>query len=460
MAYHLDDTIAAIASPPGGGYRGILRLAGPGVVACLNACFVSHQRGSNPLESARRASVVQGTLNLHDARARLPCDLLFWPGPRSYTGGPLAEVHTLGSPPLLDAALRNLCRAGARPAEPGEFTLRAFLSGRIDLTEAEAVMGIIDAADARRLDLALAQLAGGLARPLHRLREDLLDLLSHLETGLDFADEDLSFIAQGELLARLQAAQAAVAAVADQMASRGRSDAAGRAAIVGLPNAGKSRLFNVLTRRGGAIVSPVAGTTRDYLTARLDLAGVSCVLVDTAGRESADEVGASPVAAAAQRLADEQATAAEVRLVCLDSSRPIDAWEQSQLDRDASPDRVLVWTKVDLAPGRTLDRRALATSSATGAGLDPLRERLREALLAASGGPAGAVAITAARCADSVRTAAASLHRASNLVDEGGGEELVAAEVRTALDALGHVVGAVYAEDLLDRIFSRFCIGK
>ena len=159
----LDETIVAIASPPGGGARGIVRLRGPNLRGCLENCF----RPDPPaqLGSLVRATVVPGFLSLSDFASPLPCELYLWPGKRSYTGQPVAEVHTLGSPPLLEAVVRAACRGGARPAEPGEFTLRAFLAGRIDLTQAEAVLGVIDAAGAAELDAALTQLAGGLAAP-------------------------------------------------------------------------------------------------------------------------------------------------------------------------------------------------------------------------------------------------------------------------------------------------------
>ena len=200
----LDDTIAAIASPPGGGARGIVRLSGPGLRACLEECF--RPSPPAPLATLTRPTAVPGLCWLRGLAAPLPGELFLWPGKRSYTGQPVAEIHTLGSPPLVEALLRTVCAAGARLAEPGEFTLRAFLAGRIDLTQAEAVLGVIDAADPGQLRAALVQLAGGLARPLHRLRDELLDLLADLEANLDFAEEDAPPLPPGQLLARLDAA--------------------------------------------------------------------------------------------------------------------------------------------------------------------------------------------------------------------------------------------------------------
>ena len=271
---------------------------------------------------------------------------------RSYTREPVAEFHTLGSPPLLEALLRAVCTAGARLARPGEFTLRAFLAGRFDLVQAEAVLGVIDAADRRELDVALAQLAGGLTRPLVELRGSLLDLLADLEAGLDFVEEDIRFVAGGELQRRLAAAADQVEQLRGQMRTRGRTDVEPRVVLVGWPNVGKSSLFNALTGRDAALVSERPGTTRDYLTATLSLGDSTCRLVDTAGSEpTADE----PIASAAQRSRQTQSEQARLRLLCLDSTRPPNAWEQNELDR-AEP-QLVVLTKIERRDSATKTQR-------------------------------------------------------------------------------------------------------
>lgn len=474
--YPLDDTIAAIASPPGGAARGILRLSGPGVRACVEGVF--RTGGQLPAPTFTRATAIAGSLLAAGIDSPLPCEVYLWPAGRSYTGGPVAEIHTLGSQPLLEAALRTLCAAGARMAEPGEFTLRAFLAGRIDLTQAEAVLGVIDAADPSELDVALAQLAGGLAGPLHALRETLLDLLAHLEAGFDFADEDLPFITPGELNRQLGDAAERVAKLARQMGSR--SEAAGtiRAVLVGWLNVGKSSLFNALVRHTGALVSDLPGTTRDYLTAELDLNGVKCQLIDTAGvaaeptgqlavgdaSHGVQQVGVGDashsVQQAAQAASREQKRRAHVRILCLDSTRPLVDWERNELALATGSERVVVVTKIDLPRQTDFTQAATETSSVTGEGIDALRDELHRAVLTAGASGAGVVAGTAARCRESLRLAAESLQRARDVARTGSGEELVAAEVRVALDELGKVAGAVYTDDVLDRIFSRFCIGK
>jgi tRNA modification GTPase len=446
----LDDTIAAIASAPGGAARGIVRLSGPNVLACLAGCFTP-----DPLVDCSKlaqASMVPGRLRPEGWTTDLPCQLLLWPNGRSYTGQPVAEIHTIGSPPLLQATLRTVCLAGARLAEPGEFTLRAFLSGRIDLTQAEAVLGVIDAAGPAELDTALAQLAGGLARPLHRLREQLLELLAHVEAGLDFPEEDLPFITRDELDRRLAEAADAVQRIAAQLTARNTSAPVLRAVLLGRPNAGKSSLFNALAG-AAALVSAEPGTTRDYLVAELDLGGLKCQLVDTAGIEPTIEA----LGTATQSMTAHQARDAWLRLICIDSTRPLDDWDRDQLAQD-NPRQIIVLTKTDAEPMARGEPQGsppvIRTSAATGQGLDELRTALRLAAEAATG--QGAVAGTAARCGESLRLAARYLAQAR----EVQAEELAALEIRAALDELGTVVGAVYTDDLLHRVFSRFCVGK
>ncbi len=454
MPYHLDDTIAAIASPPGGALRGIVRLSGPLSRECVEPLFEASPRELG-LRDVRRATAVSGLLRLPELAAPLPCDLYVWPDGRSYTRQPMIEIHTFGSPALLGCVLANVCAGGARLAEPGEFTLRAFLAGRLDLTQAEAVLGTIDAGDRREFEVALRQLAGGIAGPMTQLREDLLDLLAHLEAGLDFVEEDIEFISAEALEQRLAAAAASVANLAEQMNSRGESRETVRAVLVGWPNVGKSSLFNALVGHGRALVSPLAGTTRDYLTAELDLDGVRMQLIDTAGVEEFP----ATISAAAQQLAVQQASDAQVRVLCLDSTRPLNEWELQRLSD--SSNELIVLTKCDGRRAMEIGLpQAVATSAQTGEGLAALRRRLREATETAPRGELAVVASTATRCRESLRRAAESLGRARDLVRTRAGEELVAVETRVALDELGQVVGAVYTDDVLDRIFSRFCIGK
>jgi tRNA modification GTPase len=456
----LDDTIVAIASASGGAARGIVRLSGPQVLLAVTDCFRAVPCMN--LAAISCPTAVPGELLLPGFAVGVPADLFLWLGTRSYNGQPVVEVHTIGSPPILEAVLLATCAAGARMAEPGEFTLRAFLAGRIDLPQAEAVLGVIDARGDAELKTALAQLAGGLSKPLGQLRSTLLDLLAHLEAGFDFADEDLPFIRPEELLAAIAESQAHIAALLAQVETRQAGPLQPRVVLLGRPNAGKSSLFNALVGRDGAIVSDMPGTTRDYLTATLDLDGLECQLIDTAGVES----GLQPfypatIEAAAQAATAKESEFAHVRVLCIDATKPT---EPSEIDlvRSRQEGLLLVLTKVDLLPEASWlpNDCTILTSATTGAGLAELRYALRNALLQISHTQSDVVAGTAVRCRESLRLASESLRLAEQACRENLGEELIAAEIRVALDELGKVAGVFYTDDLLDRIFSKFCIGK
>ncbi len=458
---HPDDTIAAIASAPGGAARGIVRMSGPSTADALAACFRSI--GGEDLRSIATASAIEGTITLNGSLGTLPATAYLWPDQRSYTRQPAAEIHTIGSPPLLLAVLNTICAAGARLAEPGEFTLRAFFAGRLDLTQAEAVLSVIDARGEDDLRLALEQLAGGLARPLHRLRESLLDLLAHLEAGLDFVEEDIEFVGRRDLAEQLNAAAELLDRTQGQLLARRRSDLLPKVVLIGWPNVGKSSLFNALAGASAALVSDEAGTTRDYLIATLEVGGLSAQLVDTAGQEFTDEEDA--IKHATQDLSRKAASEGDVELLCLDSSRALNAWEQARLSSPQGfPRRLVVATKTDrLAEEFDLDSQhrsmPVETSAASGAGLENLRQRLHAELVDLADGDA-AGSPTAQRCAGSLRAAQEAVEQARLLTARAGGEELIAAELRLALAELGKVAGAVYTDDILDRVFSRFCIGK
>jgi tRNA modification GTPase len=454
MLLRTQDTIVAVASPPGGGLRGIVRLSGPQAVTLASAWF--REAGTLHLDGVRRPMAIAGEAILNERGDRLPGELYVWPGQRSYTHQPTVEFHTLGSPPLLNLLVQAICAHGARAAEPGEFTLRAFLAGRLDLTQAEAVLGVIDASSRTELDVALRQLGGGLAAPISRLRDELLDALAHLEAGLDFVEEDIEFIGRDALRQQLVAARGEVVALAARMSARASAANEYRVVLYGRPNVGKSSLLNSLARSQQAIVSDVAGTTRDYITASIDCGGVHCQFVDTAGHTAAvaDGIGSAAEGAAAQ-----QSQAAHLRLLCLDATRPLDDWERAEAGR-ADPQRLVVHTKCDAAASSNANCRGMTTSSISGLGLDQLKRAIGDRLMQLVGTQGDVVAGTAARCRDSLERALGSLDAALAAVDQDVGEEFVASEIRLALEALGRIAGAVYTDDILDRIFSRFCIGK
>jgi len=450
--YDVDDTIAAIASAQGGALRGIVRISGPEMVPCLERCFQPAEE--IVLALLTRPTVVPGNVQLGQPLGDVSCAAYVWPGQRSYTRQPTAELHTIGARPVLDAVLDSACRAGARLAGPGEFTMRAFLAGRLDLTQAEAVLGVIDATTQQELDAALQQLGGGLAAPLNALRDKLLDLLAHLEAGLDFVEEDINFIESPAVITQLEQAVSSIAAIREQLATR--SDAAHESKVVlcGWPNVGKSSLLNALAGEAVAIVHETAGTTSDYVERRITLGDVRAILIDTAGVEDGLDDGGPQ--AAAQGVAARQRERATLQLFCLDASRPIHPAEQAALDRP-NPARLVVLTKCDSRTMPPVIAGAIETSSVTGEGLERLRAAICERLTETT---ATGVAGTAVRCHDSLRQAQSALDRAGKITRQALGDELVAAEIRVALEELGKVVGVVYTDDILDRIFSRFCIGK
>jgi tRNA modification GTPase len=458
MSLAIDDTIVALASAPGGSYEGIIRLSGPAVVAVLEKVW-----DAGGLQS-KTPIVRSGHLRLaseYRAEVLLPAMIYLWPTSRSYTRQPLAEIYLPGSPPLLDLAVRTLCRSGARLARPGEFTLRAFLAGRLDLTQAEAVLGVIEANNAAELQTALTQLAGGLSHQLTGLRNQLLDLLAHLEAGLDFVDEDIEFITREDLQNQVSAAASTVQQLADQLQARNETSAlAPRVVLLGEPNAGKSSLLNALAGSAAAIVSPVAGTTRDYLVRLVTIGNQQVQLVDTAGIE--DVAADNAIAGDAQTLSQDQHRQADLQLLCIDASQPISAWSREQLAATGGYPRIVVWAKCDQETAFEPDPLpcpALFTSTITGVGLDELRAAIATAVQQTQS-ETRVVASTAIRCRTSLQAAAAALSAAADLATNGGGEEWVAAELRLALTELGEVIGAVYTDDILDRVFSRFCIGK
>jgi tRNA modification GTPase len=431
-------TIVALASAAGPGARAILRLSGKSSAKIIQSLLPEFER-----DLLRKRHWQAGEIRLSGLYSPLAAEVYFWAGPSSYTGQDVAEIHTISSPPLVQLLLKECLAAGARAAEPGEFTMRAFLAGKIDLPRAEAILGVIEATSRDRLREALMQLAGGLAQPLHELREDLLDLLADVEAGLDFADEAVAFIDPTTLLHRITKGLAFVTLAQKQIQQRALGHRPFRCVLAGPTNAGKSRLFNALVGASKAIVSEVAGTTRDWLEAIISIDGVRIQVVDTAGRRGTEDL----IEKRAQGLGEEQAHEADLILWC---RAPDDPFEPKQM---AQP-MAAIATKSDLGtPWRELP----AVSAVTGAGLVELRKEL---VRRAGERQGDALLSSLSRCRHHVDACLGHLRRAHRLVLEEEPAELLALELRSALEELGAIVGAVYTDDLLDRIFSRFCIGK
>lgn len=418
----------------------MLRLSGPRVRDVVRALT-----GRAP-PPPRRAVL----RTLYDPRSGEAVDrglVLFFPGPASYTGEDMLEVHHHGGPAVLAALLGALAALpGLRLAEPGEFTRRAFLARKLDLTEAEAVADLVDATTRAQARLALRQLAGGLGRLYEGWRERLLGLVAEIEAEIDFAAEELDVPADltTGVGARLAALESEIRSHLDDDRRGERLRAGLVVAVTGAPNVGKSSLVNLLARRDVAIVTPMPGTTRDVIEVQLELEGLPLTLLDTAGLRETDD----PVEVEGVRRARARAEAADLRLHLVEAaSEP--HWPEP------GAGTLLVVNKVDLHRPASLPAAAVALSCVTGEGiaelLDWLGARARE--LVASGEEA---VITRARHREALEEAAAALARAAAAAEP----VLMAEDLRLAVRALGRITGRVDVEDLLDRVFARFCIGK
>jgi len=385
--------------------------------------------------------------------------LTYFVAPSSYTGEDVVEVSAHGSPVVLGSILRAAIDAGARLAEPGEFTLRAFLNQKLDLVQAEAVADLIDAVTPLQARAAFDQLEGTLTTTITAIEKDLFDIVARLEASLDFPDEGYHFVAPKEASESITAVIARVDALLAQ-AQRGRMVREGAAvAIVGTPNVGKSSLFNALLNANRAIVTAIPGTTRDLLTEQADIGGLSLSLIDTAGvRDTADVVEREGVARAKAAV-----DVADLTIVLLDRSRPLSMDDRELLGITASKPRVVAWNKIDLPPSQPLEPldpiEAVAISATTGAGIDRLIAAIGNAL-----GTGEALRdrpqVTNVRHAVLLERAKESLTRAATALESKISEEFPLLDLQEAGAALQEITGRRTSDDLLRHIFERFCIGK
>lgn len=457
------DTIAAVSTPPGRGGIGIVRLSGP-ESASIAAQLVRHRQ---PLEHARAR--LANVLDENESADRIDeAVVTFFAAPNSYTGDDLVEIASHGSPVVLDLLLRRALAFGARLAEPGEFTQRAFLTGKLDLTQAEAVRDLIDAQTLTQARQAASQMGGALSRRVAPVKQSLVELIALLEAGIDFAEDDVEVTPQAEIARHIADLILPLAAL-EASFSCGRIVHDGLTlAIVGRPNAGKSSLFNRLVERERAIVTSTPGTTRDLVTERISLDGIPLELVDTAGlRDTLEEIEQLGIERSRQALAD-----AAIVLIVLDATQPLNEEERGVLEAVRGRPALVAINKSDLATGGQgqsvihTDLSAAAgaglvsapTSALTGEGIDNLREKILA--LATGGASAEPGMLTNLRQQQAVTTAEAALNDAARANTSGIPHEMILLDLYRALWALDSLTGQTTPDDILNLIFSTFCIGK
>ncbi|MGC2402483.1 MAG: tRNA uridine-5-carboxymethylaminomethyl(34) synthesis GTPase MnmE [Acidobacteriaceae bacterium] len=452
-----NETIVAIATPPGRGGIGIVRLSGPEASRIAEPML----RLRNPLAHAHARF---GDLLDPETQEKLDeAVITFFAAPNSYTGEDVVEVAAHGSPVILDTLIRQALKGGARLAAPGEFTQRAFLSGRIDLTQAEAVRDLIEAQTLYQARVAAQQLHGALSRRIKPAKEELVGLITLLEAGIDFAEDDVDVLPSTEIVGRIDGIRIKLQPIAESF-NRGRIVRSGlMLAIVGRPNAGKSSLFNRLVQRERAIVTAAPGTTRDLVTERVSLGGIPVELVDTAGmREASDEAEQIGIRKSREALAD-----ADVVLMVLDATAAPDPEELELLATLAQRRALAVVNKSDLGQPSPSMEEALSTlglplihtSALTGQGMDELKERMLS-IIGNRVVESETGMLTNIRQYEAVNAALEALAAGSAAAGQNIPHEMLLLDLHQALRHLDSLTGETTTDDILNLIFSTFCIGK
>jgi tRNA modification GTPase len=459
-----DDTIAAIATPLGEGGLAVIRLSGSRALAVADRCFVPAGRASSIPSRAPSHTVHYGRI-VHRTHPVDEVLLTVMRAPRTFTREDVVEIACHGGLLPARGVLDAVIECGARLAEPGEFTRRAFLNGRIDLAQAEAVADLIHSRTELALRAANEQLAGKLSRRINRLRDELLGTLAHVEAHIDFPDEDIAPDTREQLAARLEQGlrfmdELLRTAREGQILRRGV-----RVALIGRPNAGKSSLLNQLLGHDRAIVSSIPGTTRDTIEETADIRGLPIVFVDTAGlREARDEIEAEGVRRSRRTL-----ETAELVLHVADNSQPWTAEDEARWSEGQGKKRILVRNKADLPerldpPARRTTGEppppAVRVSCLTGEGIERLKDAIRTVVWSGEIEAEMIEVMINSRHQDALNRARAAAERTANALRRNDPLELAAVDLRTAVHATGEIVGKTTTEDLLDAIFKQFCIGK
>ena len=449
---HLDDTIVAVSTPPGRGGIGVVRLSGP-EARSIAAPLLRLKSGLEP------GHALFGELVEPAGGERLDeVVVTFFPKPHSYTTDDVVEISAHGAPVVLRRLVELCLERGARLAEPGEFTLRAFLNGRLDLTQAEAVRDLIESQTLYQAKVAAQQLEGALSRRLAPIKEKLVGLIALLEAGIDFAEDDVPVLPDQQIAHDIIQVREPLAALAESFAYGKVVHEGLTLAIVGRTNVGKSSLFNRLVERERAIVTAAPGTTRDLVSETVSLAGIPVRLVDTAGlRQALDEAESLGIQKSMEALAD-----ADLVLVVLDASQPRAREDEELLASVRERAAIVVANKIDLSRQSPVASRQkeLATSAVTGEGIPALREEILRHIRGEAGAQAESGFLTNARHQALVRESLAALEAATQAARSRIPHEMILLDLYTALRPLDAITGQTTADDILYRIFSSFCIGK
>ena len=457
-----EDTISQIATPHGAGGIGIIRVSGGDALGVAQRIFRPAAGGT--LGDMAPYTARYGHITAADGAVIDECILLYMRAPHSYTGEDTVELQCHGGRVVLRAVLLRTWEAGARPAEAGEFTKRAFLNGRLDLARAEGVMELITAKSARAAHAARERLAGAFSHAVTDIRTQILGAVAHIEAGIDFPEDDIPAASVERLAAEIDAASAAVRRLLAG-ADTGRVLRDGvKTVIVGRPNVGKSSLLNALLGMERAIVTDVPGTTRDVIEEEISVAGIPLRLLDTAGlRAAEDAVEQIGVARTEQHLMD-----AELILAVFDASEPLTAEDHALLTRlsAAAADTIILCSKEDrpsvlsAADFAAVAAPVLRISAQEGTGLDALREEIAAHIVQREGDLSDGALPNKEREIEVLRRAEAHLAAAAETLAADFGTDFVSIDLRAAYDALGEILGETVDTDLIDRIFSEFCIGK
>jgi tRNA modification GTPase len=450
---NLDDTIVAIATPPGRGGIGVVRLAGTDA----RAIALTMLRLKHEFEAGR--AVFGEFIDAQDSSANRIDEVVvtYFAKPHSYTTDDIVEISAHGSPVVLAHIVELALTRSARMAEPGEFTMRAFLNGRLDLTQAEAVRDLIDSQTLYQAKVAAQQLGGALSHRLQPIKQKLINLIATLEAGVDFAEDDISVLSNEQILVRMSDVRSPLEELASSFAYGKIVHEGLTLAIVGRPNVGKSSLFNCLVERERAIVTATPGTTRDLVSETVSIGGIPVRLVDTAGiRHALDEAESIGIRKSMEALAD-----ADLVLVVLDSSLPVSVEDQELLHQVENRAAILIQNKADIAssqfsvPGSQL--RSVQTSATTGRGIAELRD---EILRHVGSGNSGEGFLTNLRQQNLVKDSLTGLDAARTAVTNKVPHEMLLLDLYSCLRPLDEITGATTTDDILSLIFSQFCIGK